>query len=233
MAPHAKVTLTSPVSLSLSSSLAIARCPALKPLSSDSAAESPRADSSAQVLALTTDGDCCDDWDWSSRLVVMEIGAPSRLRSGAGSIVRAKKVSCFEEHVMAWIRKTMELEASPSKYYPPFLNGAKKMVECLVCCKTIYPGKEVFYTVRGCQGVYHLICAKERLGVSNTKKFKCPQHACFICRQKLQWQCVRCEIASHDKCAPWSDKVIHLKDQPGRAICWRHPADWKLDQKAS
>ncbi|XP_044463656.1 histone-lysine N-methyltransferase ASHR3 [Mangifera indica] len=220
--------------LSLSSSLALARCPALKPLSDDSAAESPSADSSAQVLALTTDGDYCDDWDRSSRLEACGNGNGSAIkvvRRSRGSIVRAKKVSCFEEHVMAWIRKKMELGALPSKYYLPFLNGAQKMAECLVCHKTIYPGEELLCTVRGCQGGYHLICAKERLGISNTKKFKCPQHACFICRQKLQWRCVRCEIASHDKCAPWSDKVIHLKDQPGRAICWRHPADWKLDQK--
>lgn len=117
--------------LSLSSSLALARCPALKPLSDDSAAESPSADSSAQVLALTTDGDYCDDWDRSSRLEACGNGNGSAIkvvRRSRGSIVRAKKVSCFEEHVMAWIRKKMELGALPSKYYLPFLNGAQKMV---------------------------------------------------------------------------------------------------------
>ncbi|KAK9213535.1 hypothetical protein WN943_002923 [Citrus x changshan-huyou] len=55
--------------------------------------------------------------------------------------------------------------------------------------------------------------------------------ACFICRQRLQWRCVRCTIASHDKCAPWPDRVIHLKDQPGRAVCWRHPPKWLLDKQ--
>ncbi|OMO98603.1 hypothetical protein CCACVL1_04161, partial [Corchorus capsularis] len=38
-------------------------------------------------------------------------------------------------------------------------------------------------------------------------------------------------MASHDKCAPWPDAVIHLKDKPGRAICWRHPTNWRLDKK--
>ncbi|KAH9806255.1 Histone-lysine N-methyltransferase ASHR3 [Citrus sinensis] len=57
------------------------------------------------------------------------------------------------------------------------------------------------------------------------------EEACFICRQRLQWRCVRCTIASHDKCAPWPDRVIHLKDQPGRAVCWRHPAKWLLDKQ--
>ena len=51
--------------------------------------------------------------------------------------------------------------------------------------------------------------------------------ACFICKQKCFWRCVRCEIASHDKCAAWPDKVIHLSEQPGWAVCWRHPTDWR------
>ncbi|KAK8637740.1 hypothetical protein V6N13_136203 [Hibiscus sabdariffa] len=56
---------------------------------------------------------------------------------------------------------------------------------------------------------------------------------CFICRQRLQWRCVCCTMASHDKCSPWSDAVIHLKDKPGRAICWRHPTNWRLDKKVN
>lgn len=38
-------------------------------------------------------------------------------------------------------------------------------------------------------------------------------------------------MAAHDKHAPWSDQVIHLEDQPGRAVCWRHPTNWRLDRK--
>ena len=57
------------------------------------------------------------------------------------------------------------------------------------------------------------------------------EQACFICKQKLHWRCVRCPIASHDKCAPWPDQVRHFESQPGKAVCWRHPSDWRLDRK--
>ncbi|KAK8545156.1 hypothetical protein V6N12_026001 [Hibiscus sabdariffa] len=49
--------------------------------------------------------------------------------------------------------------------------------------------------------------------------------------ERLQWRCVCCTMASHDKCSPWPDAVIHLKDKPGRAVCWRHPTNWRLDKK--
>ncbi|MCI00806.1 histone-lysine N-methyltransferase ASHR3-like, partial [Trifolium medium] len=55
--------------------------------------------------------------------------------------------------------------------------------------------------------------------------------ACFICKQKLHLRCVRCPAAFHIKCAPWPEAVIPLKDHPGKAICWRHPSDWRLDKK--
>ncbi|XP_017983302.1 PREDICTED: histone-lysine N-methyltransferase ASHR3 isoform X2 [Theobroma cacao] len=54
---------------------------------------------------------------------------------------------------------------------------------------------------------------------------------CFVCRQRTQWRCVCCSMASHNKCAPWPDAVTHLEDKPGRAICWRHPTNWRLDKK--
>lgn len=41
-------------------------------------------------------------------------------------------------------------------------------------------------------------------------------------------------MAFHSRCAPWPDDVMPLKDHPGgpgRAICWRHPTDWRLDRK--
>jgi len=38
-------------------------------------------------------------------------------------------------------------------------------------------------------------------------------------------------MAAHDKHSPWSKEILHLKDQPGRAVCWRHPTDWRLDTK--
>ncbi|KAE9462520.1 hypothetical protein C3L33_05569, partial [Rhododendron williamsianum] len=51
--------------------------------------------------------------------------------------------------------------------------------------------------------------------------------ACYLCKQKSFWRCVRCMVASHDKCAAFPEGVIHLNNQPGRAVCWRHPDDWR------
>lgn len=59
------------------------------------------------------------------------------------------------------------------------------------------------------------------------------EQACFICKQRVDWRCVRCSIASHDKCAAWPDEVIYLKDRPGKAVCWRHPTDWREDRKVN
>ncbi|MED6107317.1 hypothetical protein PIB30_012969 [Stylosanthes scabra] len=113
----------------------------------------------------------------------------------------------------------------------PFLVGAPKTVECLVCHRSVCPGEELSCSVRGCGGIYHINCAKEAMGVSNPKKFKCSRHACFICKQKKQLRCVRCANAFHEKCAPWPEAVVSLEDNPGHAICWRHPSDWRLDGK--
>eukprot|EP00256_Glycine_max_P062645 XP_014632150.1 histone-lysine N-methyltransferase ASHR3 isoform X2 [Glycine max] len=114
----------------------------------------------------------------------------------------------------------------------PFLVGAPMMEECCFCCHFIYPGDdELLCSVRGCDARYHSECAKDAVGASNLKKFKCPQHVCFICKLKKQFRCVRCKIAFHSKCAPWSDSVVQLKDHPGQAVCWRHPSDWRLDRK--
>jgi hypothetical protein len=56
---------------------------------------------------------------------------------------------------------------------------------------------------------------------------------CFTCKGKFHWRCVRCTVASHNQCAPWSDEVVYLKNQPGRAVCWRHPTNWQLDKKVN
>ncbi|XP_058723009.1 histone-lysine N-methyltransferase ASHR3 isoform X2 [Vicia villosa] len=115
----------------------------------------------------------------------------------------------------------------------PFLVGAPKMVECCFCHHSVCPGEELLCSVHGCNSCYHMECAKEVSGVSNLKKkkFKCPQHVCFICKQKTHLRCVRCTTAFHSKCAPWPEAVIPLKDHPGQAVCWRHPSDWRLDRK--
>ncbi|CAI0427655.1 unnamed protein product [Linum tenue] len=149
-------------------------------------------------------------------------GVPNRAKKGCG----AKRL---EDYVSDWALKKMESGASKSSCYLPFLGGGKRMVECRVCRGFIDLGDElVTCSVQNCIGVYHSQCVKETFKVSNVKKFKCPQHACFVCSQKLHWRCVQCLNASHDKCAPWPDTIIHLIDRPGHAICWRHPDDWRL-----
>jgi hypothetical protein len=52
----------------------------------------------------------------------------------------------------------------------------------------------------------------------------------MVCKQKMFfWRCGRCTVAAHTKCAPWP--LIHLKDDEGSAICWRHPSDWLLQNE--
>ncbi|KAL9248997.1 Histone-lysine N-methyltransferase ASHR3-like protein, partial [Drosera capensis] len=57
-----------------------------------------------------------------------------------------------------------------------FLVSAPKAVSCRTCSLVIDPGDEVSCRVRGCPGVYHKLCARERFGSIIPKKFKCPQH---------------------------------------------------------
>ncbi|GMH16616.1 hypothetical protein Nepgr_018457 [Nepenthes gracilis] len=136
-----------------------------------------------------------------------------------------------KDYLKAWRERKIAYGAPVNRCFLSFVVGAPRLVECRTCSHFIYPGDEVYCSVRGCRGVYHLLCAKDRLGCSALKKFKCPQHACFLCKQKFFWRCIRCGLASHDKCAPWPDKVVHLNDQPGWAICWRHRKDWRFEQK--
>lgn len=114
-----------------------------------------------------------------------------------------------------------------------FLFGAPKSIQCGVCQSGVYPEEKISCSIRGCKGVFHLICAKESLGFpsSKQKQFKCPQHACFLCKQKNHLlRCIRCPIACHDKCAAFPEHVVHIPDQPGEVICWKHPTDWRLEK---
>ncbi|KAG2668127.1 hypothetical protein I3760_15G145500 [Carya illinoinensis] len=220
--------------LSLSASLALTRCPAIKLITDPPDLGNPQCPSSVKTL-----GEECDREQTLSFPVLREgeanVGNEIRaLRRNRGSLDRARKASNgkgLEDYVRTWVQKKMESGVPESRCSLPFLVGAKKMVDCLVCHDIIYPGDEVLCSVRDCQGVYHLECAKARLQISNLKNFKCPQHACFICKNRLYWRCVQCPMASHDKCAPWPDTVMHLEGQSGRAVCWRHPTNWRLDRE--
>ncbi|KAA8535415.1 hypothetical protein F0562_030418 [Nyssa sinensis] len=100
-------------------------------------------------------------------------------RRTQGWAERRKKWSgrkSLDGHVKAWVAKKIESGIPAQRCFLPFLIGAPRLVQCHVCQNLVYPGEEVLCSVCGCQEVYHLTCAKERLGFSSFRKFKCPQH---------------------------------------------------------
>ncbi|EEF33976.1 set domain protein, putative [Ricinus communis] len=227
-------------------SITLTRCSSLKPLSPP-----PPLNLDAQSDSTTIHSLCSDsvktlvkDCNWDQNLLLpIPIPTPipieERCNDRSIRVLRKKRKKggggangkCLDDYVRVWAQKKMDSGVSNSRCFLPFLVSSKKIAECLVCHRLIYPGEEVLCSVRNCGGVFHFICVKETFHVSNPKKFKCPQHACFVCKQKFDWRCVRCLMASHDRCGPWPDKVIHLIDPPRRAVCWRHPTNWLLDKK--
>ncbi|CAA0814687.1 Histone-lysine N-methyltransferase ASHR3 [Striga hermonthica] len=115
----------------------------------------------------------------------------------------------------------------------PFRVGAPKLVQCRVCQNSVRPEERISCSVRGCMCVFHLTCAKENLKFKSSKRFKCPQHVCFLCNQKIHLlKCIRCATACHDKCVPFPEYVMKFSDRPGEVICWRHPGDWHQEKNA-
>ncbi|KAI3754530.1 hypothetical protein L1987_54315 [Smallanthus sonchifolius] len=144
------------------------------------------------------------------------------------TVKKSLESKSFDDHLSEWIAKNDELGFPKLKSFLPFLVGAPKLAECLVCESVIYPGEEISCVVRDCKGSYHLSCARDWLGFSQSSKaFKCPQHVCFLCKKSFHlWRCSRCHLASHDKCAAYPEYVSHSKDHPWQKICWRHAIDW-------
>ncbi|XP_010268461.1 PREDICTED: histone-lysine N-methyltransferase ASHR3 isoform X2 [Nelumbo nucifera] len=230
-----------------SSSLALPHCPNLLSVSDFCDSSDSLYPSSVQSETLEKKNGWCCSWEQRRRypngskegiagrngLGIKFVRRDSK-RLARGEMERTKKAvmgKSLEDHVKAWAEKKVASGVPEKECFLPFLVNATKMVECCLCCKVVYPGDELSCSVRGCQEVYHLKCAKERLGFSSSKSFKCPQHACFVCKQKGHWCCVRCTIASHTKCAPWPEDVICLTNQQRRAVCWRHSTNWKLEKK--
>ncbi|KAF5725898.1 histone-lysine N-methyltransferase ASHR3-like [Tripterygium wilfordii] len=145
---------------------------------------------------------------------------------GRGRGLRKKGLK-MEDHVRVWTERKMESGVPESQCVLPFLVGSSKMGDCVVCNRCICPGEEVVCSVRGCGGICHPLCAAEEMKTSNQNSFKCPHHACFLCKQKPDWRCTQCSMASHDKCACWPEKFVHQENQPEQAICWRHPKNWR------
>ncbi|XP_073018313.1 histone-lysine N-methyltransferase ASHR3 [Primulina eburnea] len=169
--------------------------------------------------------------DDSKREAVRESG--ERRRGGErGDLNPCRVGPTTAKHIEDWRKRKIEQGVPEFKCSLPFLVGAPPLAKCRVCQNLVYPEEKVLCSVRGCQGVFHLTCARESLGFSSSKQFKCPQHACFLCKQRNHiWRCVVCPIASHDKCSPFPENVFHFPDRPGKAICWRHPSDWRLEMK--
>ncbi|XP_062219607.1 histone-lysine N-methyltransferase ASHR3-like [Phragmites australis] len=136
----------------------------------------------------------------------------------------------LEEHVSEWAVRKAATGIPARRCVLPFLTGAPKAVECRLCSKIIYAGEQLKCTVSRCREMFHLTCAVKDTANFIAESFKCPQHGCMVCKQKMFfWRCGRCTVAAHTKCAPWP--VIHLKDDQGSAICWRHPSDWLLQNE--
>ncbi|XP_058113962.1 histone-lysine N-methyltransferase ASHR3-like isoform X2 [Magnolia sinica] len=160
-------------------------------------------------------------------------------RSGRGEVAaaverRSKRLmssKSLDDHVRDWAEKKVASGVPEVECRFPFVINAPKMVECRICSKSIYSSEELLCTVHGCKEAYHLKCAQQSLGFLGSRNFKCPQHACFICKQKGYWRCTRCTMAAHSKCAPWPDNVVYPLSQPGRAVCWRHATDWRFEKK--
>ncbi|KAL5213291.1 hypothetical protein ABZP36_024138 [Zizania latifolia] len=135
----------------------------------------------------------------------------------------------LEEYVREWEARKVA-QGVPARHCElPFLTGAPKAVECRICSKIIYPGEEIRCSVSRCGEMFHRACAEDTANFI-AESFKCPQHGCMVCKQKMFfWRCGRCIVAAHTKCAPWP--LIHLKDDQGSAICWRHPSDWLLQNE--
>ncbi|XP_042496839.1 histone-lysine N-methyltransferase ASHR3 isoform X2 [Macadamia integrifolia] len=235
-----------------SSSLALSHCPNLLPVADICDSNGSLYPVPVQTGTLELDGGngwCCS-WDRRLRYPNVHKGEISADKNGMGinvlrrnskrvvrgdlekSSKKANPGKSLEDHVKEWVEKKVKSGVPERKCFLPFLvNNVPRLVECRVCHKLIYPKEEVLCSVRGCQEAYHFTCVKESLGFSTSRSFQCPQHACFICKQKGYLRCMRCTIASHPKCAPWKDKLIYLKDQPRRFICWRHPEDWRFEKK--
>uniref|UniRef100_A0A162AA92 Histone-lysine N-methyltransferase n=1 Tax=Daucus carota subsp. sativus TaxID=79200 RepID=A0A162AA92_DAUCS len=178
---------------------------------------SPKPDS---VITLQTDGNSSSG-DWEQRLR-FPVHSPKKMR-----VLKR----CRNKNKEKASRGEEEKASGEVSCVVPFL-GTGKLAECRICQKLVQPGTEFLCTVRGCEATYHLLCAEQRLGVSSSRKFKCRQHACYLCKQKFQLlRCVRCELAWHAKCAAFPEHVVHLHDQPGQAICWKHPTDWHEENK--
>ncbi|KAM3226639.1 hypothetical protein ACQJBY_058968 [Aegilops geniculata] len=150
--------------------------------------------------------------------------------SPAATVLALASGRSLKDYVKEWAARRVASGASEHHCVLPFLTGAPKAVECRVCYKIIHPLEEIKCSVSRCEQMFHLTCVVEYTANFTAESFRCPQHGCMVCKQKMFfWRCGRCTVAAHTKCAPWP--LIHLKDDQGSAICWRHPSNWLLQNE--
>ncbi|KVH93720.1 AWS-like protein [Cynara cardunculus var. scolymus] len=139
---------------------------------------------------------------------------PSHDEGGGNDDITSRLHVCMSEQVES------------TRYHRSDLESMK--AECRVCENVIYPWEKVSCSIHDCRVSYHLKCAKERVGLlSSSNEFKCPQHACFLCKKKSHlWRCSKCDLASHEKCAAYPEYILHSDEKPAEIICWRHSTDW-------
>ncbi|XP_068652375.1 histone-lysine N-methyltransferase ASHR3 isoform X2 [Aristolochia californica] len=189
-------------------------------------------DSRLRYPFLTKDESCLAK---KERPVIGALGKNKRRLSRYAGLEKKKKAASLmslEDHVKMWVKKKVASGVPEKECCLPFLTNAPKAVECRLCSKIIYTGEEILCSVRGCEEAFHKTCAMSTPGVSSSKRFTCPVHACFACKKKgYYWRCMRCTISAHRRCEAWPDNVIHPTGQPRKAVCWMHHADWRLEKK--
>ncbi|KAK3154602.1 hypothetical protein QOZ80_2BG0192750 [Eleusine coracana subsp. coracana] len=214
----------------------------------DVAADETAAPASASGSGGGGDSVVLEECRWSSRVHTFDVAAANQGK-GAVPARRAggKRPSSgpsptparmpppgpartLEDCVSDWAARKVEAGIPARHCELPFLTGAPKAVECRACYKIIYAGEGIKCSVSRCREDFHLNCIVKDTANFTADSFKCPQHACMVCKQKMFfWRCGRCTVSAHTKCAPWP--VIHQKDDRGNAICWRHPSDWLLQNE--
>lgn len=149
-------------------------------------------------------------------------------------VAERKTVKSLSEHVKDWAQRKTDAGAPDSRCYLSFRVRAPKLAVCLLCQNSIHPAEVIVCSIRGCGAAFHITCAEEGLVFSSGKPLKCPQHACYLCKEKTHlWRCMRCPLASHKKCMAFPQHVLHFPDHQWQGICWRHNSDWRLEREQS
>ncbi|KAG5563893.1 hypothetical protein RHGRI_000174 [Rhododendron griersonianum] len=208
--------------------------PTLKPVSDQRDSSSPLTPKPVKTLVI--EGDCDLPLPVSNGNEVRVL----RKTRGGGKMTVENNNKCLDDFGKAWVENKVESGVAERKCFLPFLVGAPRLgfhAEVNFMNVVVKLGLVDSRSVKieivmlsvgfaNCQSILGRKCYAPLMVV----KLFSTHHACYLCKQKSFWRCVRCMVASHDKCAAFPEGVIHLNNQPGRAVCWRHPEDWRLEK---